>query len=487
MRRSGFDRALGTGHNGVSRCASSRQWAPHLASEEVSGVTPSTLTVAEQRLALAVEAARLGSWTWDMAAGTTTWDERLEEMHGLPPGGFGGTFEDWLAALHPDDREECIARVTDALEHRSSYMLLHRTTWPDGSLHTIECRGTVLVDPDGRPTGTTGVAIDVTGREELVQTLQQSLLPTALPSVPGVTLTTRYRAAESRTPIGGDWYAAIALPDGRMAVAIGDVAGHGLEAVADMAAARFSLRALALIDSQPDVVLDRLNQVVRVFENDALITVLYGVLDPHEHTWTYASAGHVPALVRTADGTTSLLRRAARPAPRNRACVPCPPGAGARRFDARAVHGRIDRATGRVTRPKAVGASKSSARPRRPSPKRSATTSSTRCSATRPNEDDIAILAVTLTGDIVAGLSRRWHRRRVRPPLSHVAVVGDEHEQGAARQRSRDADGAVAERVGRADLSMEDDVGVVSDRDPPADARAHPSCQPVHGPPPHLS
>ena len=68
------------------------------------------------------------------------------------------------------------------------------------------------------------------------------------------------------------------------AVAIGDVAGHGLEAVADMAAARFSLRALALIDSQPDVVLDRLNQVVRVFENDALITVLYGVLDPHEHT-----------------------------------------------------------------------------------------------------------------------------------------------------------------------------------------------------------
>ena len=199
--------------------------------------------------------------------GNDHWDERLEEMHGLPPGGFGGTFEDWVAALHPDDREACIARVSEALEHPSPYVLLHRTTWPDGSLHSIECRGTVLVDLDGQPTGTTGVAIDVTGREELVQTLQQSLLPTALPRVPGVTLTTRYRAAESRTPIGGDWYAAIALPGGRMGVAIGDVAGHGLDAVADMAAARFSLRALALIDSQPDVVLDRLNQVVRVFGN----------------------------------------------------------------------------------------------------------------------------------------------------------------------------------------------------------------------------
>ena len=270
-------------------------------------MTASAMTVAEQRLALAVEAARLGSWTWDMASGTTTWDQRLEEMHGLPPGGFGGTFEDWVAALHPEDRDECISRVSRALEDPSPYILLHRTTWPDGSVHTIECRGTVLVGPEGRPTGTTGVAIDVTGREELLQTMQQSLLPTALPYVPGVTLTTRYRAAEATTPIGGDWYAAIALPGGRMGVAIGDVAGHGLEAIADMAAARFSLRALALVDPRPDVVLDRLNQVVRVFQDDSFITVLYGVLDPHEHTWTYASAGHMPALLRTAEGTTSFL------------------------------------------------------------------------------------------------------------------------------------------------------------------------------------
>ncbi len=200
-------------------------------------------------------------------------------------------------------------------------MLFHRTTWADGTLHSIECRGTVLVDDDGLPIGTTGVAIDVTARQlretevgealaqqrHLVQTLEQSLLPTVLPGVPGISVAARHRAAETETEIGGDWYAVVALPDGKLGVAIGDVAGHGLDAVADMAAVRFSLRALALTEPEPDVVLDRLNRVVKVFEGGAMITALYGVLDPKALTWSYASAGHPPAVVRSPDGTTRLL------------------------------------------------------------------------------------------------------------------------------------------------------------------------------------
>src|SRR3954471_16397202 len=140
-----------------------------------------------------------------MALGTTTWDARLEELHGLAPGQFGGTFEDWLEALYPEDRAECLARVDAALGNPGPYVLHHRTVWPDGSVHHIECRGMVLVDEDGTPTGTTGVAIDVTERErrraamadalvdqrELVQTLQRALLPAVIPRVPGVTVTTR--------------------------------------------------------------------------------------------------------------------------------------------------------------------------------------------------------------------------------------------------------------------------------------------------------
>ena len=198
---------------------------------------------------------------------------------------------------------------------------MHRTTWRDGSVHYIECRGTVLVDDDGAPTGTTGVAIDVTERErhkavvtealveqrEVVDVLQQALLPAALPHVPGIELAARYVAAAGSSAVGGDWYAVLPLADGCLGVAIGDVAGHGLSAVADMAAVRFSLRALALGEPRPERVLERLNEVVNVFESDAMITALYGVLNPRLHTWTYAAAGHCPAIVRAADGQTRLL------------------------------------------------------------------------------------------------------------------------------------------------------------------------------------
>ena len=78
---------------------------------------------------------------------------------------------------------------------RKANLLLHRTIWPDGTLHSVECRGTVLIDEEGRPTGTTGVAVDVTMREELVQTFQQMLLPTSWPTVPGTSVAVRYRSA----------------------------------------------------------------------------------------------------------------------------------------------------------------------------------------------------------------------------------------------------------------------------------------------------
>ncbi len=278
-------------------------------------------SVADARLALALEAAELGTWTWDMAAGSTTWDERLEQLHGLEPGGFGGNYEDWVAALHPDDRAECLARVERALANPGPYLLLHRATWPDGSIHWIECRGRVTVDENGAPNGTIGVAIDVTDREQrravvaeqleqersIVTTLQHALLPTKLPTVPGISVAARYVPAVGPADIGGDWYAVIPLRGRALGLAIGDVAGHGLGAVADMANARFSVRALALNEPDPAKLLDHLDEVVRVFDANVLITALYGIIDPADRTWSYAAAGHIPALLRAPDGSTTFL------------------------------------------------------------------------------------------------------------------------------------------------------------------------------------
>ena len=97
----------------------------------------SVTSVAEQRLMLALEAAELGTWTWDMASATTVWDARLEALHGLPPGGFGGTFDDWVAALYPDDRAECLRRVERALADPGPYRPpppLHLARW----LHPLD-------------------------------------------------------------------------------------------------------------------------------------------------------------------------------------------------------------------------------------------------------------------------------------------------------------------------------------------------------------
>ena len=118
----------------------------------------------EQRLRLAHEAAELGSWHWDMTTGVTVWDEQLEAIYGMPPGGFDGTFEAWEATLHPDDHDPAMAVVAEAITARSSYVLRNRMFWPDGTMRWIEAHGRVTTDEQGSPTGTIGCVRDITDR-----------------------------------------------------------------------------------------------------------------------------------------------------------------------------------------------------------------------------------------------------------------------------------------------------------------------------------
>ena len=263
-----------------------------------------------ERLELALEAAQLGTWYWDEETGRTVWDPRLEAMHGMAPGTFGGTFDDWVASLHPGDRSECIARVAAAMAAPGPYVLLHRSIWPDGSIHWLEGRGRVITDEAGQALGTIGVVLDVTEREEhqaaltrrieedhrLIQNVQRALLPVRMPQVEGIEFAARYDAAPG-SAIGGDWYAFVPLRGGRLGVAIGDVAGHGLSAVAEMAHVRFSLRSLSYLHDDPGDVLSELSELVRVFSPDTMVTALYGTLDPASGVFEYALAGHFPPVI----------------------------------------------------------------------------------------------------------------------------------------------------------------------------------------------
>jgi serine phosphatase RsbU (regulator of sigma subunit)/anti-sigma regulatory factor (Ser/Thr protein kinase) len=139
-------------------------------------------------------------------------------------------------------------------------------------------------------------------RERAVaRTLQRSLLPEKLPSPPGYRLAARYVPAGGGE-VGGDWYDAFLLPGGAVGVVIGDVVGRGLNAASVMGRLRNSLRALALEGDSPGEVLHRLDRLLQHLDPDEMATVLFGVLDPGDHTFRFANAGHLPLLIRGADG-----------------------------------------------------------------------------------------------------------------------------------------------------------------------------------------
>lgn len=137
--------------------------------------------------------------------------------------------------------------------------------------------------------------------------LQAAMLPRAFPQLENVHFTAKYSAATNESLIGGDWYDAFVLRDGRVVLSIGDVSGHGLEAAVCMGKLRQSLRALSLQETAPHELLACLAQVLKDDGSDSLATSFIGILDPRTGVLDYASAAHPPPFVRTAAGEVSML------------------------------------------------------------------------------------------------------------------------------------------------------------------------------------
>jgi sigma-B regulation protein RsbU (phosphoserine phosphatase) len=135
--------------------------------------------------------------------------------------------------------------------------------------------------------------------------LQRSLLPTALPAVPGLGLAARYVAGSGA--VGGDWYDVFVLPDGKLGVVVGDVAGSGLEAAVIMGRMRSALRAYVLETPEPATALRMLDRKIQYFEPNAMATVLYGLYTPGTGDFTVSSAGHLPPILAAPGGQAGLL------------------------------------------------------------------------------------------------------------------------------------------------------------------------------------
>jgi serine phosphatase RsbU (regulator of sigma subunit)/anti-sigma regulatory factor (Ser/Thr protein kinase) len=136
--------------------------------------------------------------------------------------------------------------------------------------------------------------------------LQQSLLPQSLPTPPGVTIETVYRPGNEELAVGGDWYDAVELPDGRVVLTVGDVVGHGLRAAAVMGQLRSAIATLAHVADGPAQLLQRLDSFAARTEGADCATLVCAYLDPATGVLRYASAGHPPPVVVDASGAACL-------------------------------------------------------------------------------------------------------------------------------------------------------------------------------------
>jgi hypothetical protein len=132
---------------------------------------------------------------------------------------------------------------------------------------------------------------------------QQASLPQVLPELAEVRLDAEYRPGESDATVGGDWYDAFLLDDGRVAITIGDVLGKGLDAAVTMAQVRQAMRAAAPLSPRPNAMLDVAETTLRDVSPDMYATAIAAIYDPSAQTLTYASAGHAGPMIRLPDGT----------------------------------------------------------------------------------------------------------------------------------------------------------------------------------------
>jgi PAS domain S-box-containing protein len=135
----------------------------------------------------------------------------------------------------------------------------------------------------------------------VARSFQKAALPAALPDVPGLTFDAIYEAGKTEALVGGDWYDAFVLADGRIAISIGDVAGSGLSAAVTMASVRQAIRGAANVLADPSVMLGAADRALEDAE-ERFVTAFVGVFDPVASSIAYRSAGHPPPLLALRDG-----------------------------------------------------------------------------------------------------------------------------------------------------------------------------------------
>ncbi|MFD5428214.1 SpoIIE family protein phosphatase [Streptomyces sp. NPDC127084] len=273
----------------------------------------------------------LAAFEDDLIAGTSRWSEQAFRIFGLDP----GTPAVPLRRLAPQLARDEAGKLDDLLtaltqRHQGAYTVV-RALREDGGLRHVRIAAEPLLT-GGVLTGITGVYQDVSAqhhteialsatydrltvtqqqsavRHQLVLQLQQAIVPEVpvLQQLPGLRVAARYRPAAEDFRVGGDWYDVLPLPNGRVLVAVGDIAGHGIDSVTGMVSLRNALRGLAFTGHPPARLMALLNEVTMHTHGNPTATAVCALYDPADRSLHWASAGHLPLLLLR-DGRARFL------------------------------------------------------------------------------------------------------------------------------------------------------------------------------------
>jgi serine phosphatase RsbU (regulator of sigma subunit) len=261
---------------------------------------------------------RLGGWEENLVSGTVRWTDSAFGLFGLTarPGA-----EIPLGELHSyvmaADKPEVKRLQQRLLERREAATATFRVVHPDDrSIRQIRVFAEPVTDAAGPVVALRGAFQDVSAhyhtqvalaatRDQLAEEhllalrLQQAIMPPGAPPVEaaGIDVAVRYRPAGQSHLVGGDWYDTLVLPSNEVLLVVGDVAGHGIDAVTGMVAARNSLRGLAITGAGPADLLRMLNGVMCHLTSGVIGTVVCGVYDPGTRVLRWARAGHLPPVL----------------------------------------------------------------------------------------------------------------------------------------------------------------------------------------------
>lgn len=179
-------------------------------------------------------------------------------------------------------------------------MRAHRTSHPDSTQEALLTLGRLVDQALER------IRIQ-RARVELAMALQRHLLPPRLPQLPGLAIAARYAPSRDGLDVGGDWYDAFPMMNGSVGIAIGDVQGHDVEAIAFMGQARTSMRACACSTTDPGEVLSRANDLLISMCCGLFATCCFMNFDPATGELVVSRAGHLPMVWATSDGRSGIV------------------------------------------------------------------------------------------------------------------------------------------------------------------------------------